>query len=475
MSTNSDVKSQKLHSGTGLGRILLAYIVICVIPIAFYVGPFYLTLLRVFLLIAIPYSVVKLTGDRNEKIVPADYLIGLYVIWTILSEFTNTGKYNLQEIGSNGVEIIGGYVVGRTYIKTTSQFVTLIRALVLAVAVLLPFSILEATTKTPMLQTVFHLIPGTTSNPIVTMEERLGLRRVQSVFPHPILYGIFCAIPFAGSLMLLRVEPKVRVPKVSVVVVALATFLSLSSGAILAVLMQAGLIAYNRAFKTKWKWLLLLGSATALIVFLNLASNRGAVKLFMSYATFSPHNAYYRATSNDWAWRNIIGDSENNIESAIMFGLRDASMWVRPDWLSGSLDNFWLATALKYGAPATIFLLLAIAVSVIRISRRDFSPDGFAERVRLSWSISMLSLCFSLYTVHIWGNVFSVLFFMLGAGQFLIRSTEGRSDELADLKEQSKASQKPQYRRTHSTSRTIEFTGTKNLSLPRGKARSHYF
>jgi len=52
--------------------------------------------------------------------------------------------------------------------------------------------------------------------------------------------------------------------------------------------------------------------------------------------------------------------------------------------------------------------------------RRDFMSDIRLTLIRRSWVFTFLGLSFTLCTVHVWGSVYSFVFFMLGSGMWLI-------------------------------------------------------
>ncbi len=97
--------------------------------------------------------------------------------------------------------------------------------------------------------------------------------------------------------------------------------------------------------------------------------------------------------------------------------------WKRPVYMiSGSMDNFWLVIAVRYGIPAFLCLALGVFVPLLRIIFRDFRADPRLAQVRLAWVLTFVCLSFTLATVHIWGNIFSFVFFMFGAGVWMVRA-----------------------------------------------------
>ncbi|MEO5953666.1 MAG: O-antigen ligase domain-containing protein, partial [Chloroflexia bacterium] len=120
----------------------------------------------------------------------------------------------------------------------------------------------------------------------------------------------------------------------------------------------------------------------------------------------------WRAIIFDWGMKNVWGSPFVGI------GMND---WVRPSYMtSGSMDNFWLVMAVRYGIPGFLLLATGYALAVFRILRRDFSTDIVLAQIRRAWVFTFLGLSFTLSTVHIWTNIYSFVFFMFGAGMWLI-------------------------------------------------------
>ena len=84
----------------------------------------------------------------------------------------------------------------------------------------------------------------------------------------------------------------------------------------------------------------------------------------------------------------------------------------------GSVDNFWLATAMRYGLPGFLFLVLAIGFGVFRImSRQDLSAE--AARYRTGHLLALFGLFVVLGTVHMWGSVSIFVMTYIGAGSWI--------------------------------------------------------
>src|SRR5699024_297760 len=126
-------------------------------------------------------------------------------------------------------------------------------------------------------------------------------------------------------------------------VVAMSTFFSLSSGALLAFIVQCGFIAYELVTAPnprRWRvfaWGCVLG-----YIVLDLIAAKSPFHTLVHKATFSVGSSYNRIL----IWRY---GTDNVVDNPI-FGI-GSNDWARPSWMGDSVDNFWLLFAMQYGLP----------------------------------------------------------------------------------------------------------------------------
>ncbi len=109
-------------------------------------------------------------------------------------------------------------------------------------------------------------------------------------------------------------------------------------------------------------------------------------------------------------------------------GLND---WARPDWMSPSVDNFWLLMAMRYGLPGLTLLALAFLLHMMFLVRaKNLSEEAWM--LRLGYTVTLCGLIFILATVDIWDAVQIFVFFFLGTGAFLYTSDQSESREAAE-------------------------------------------
>lgn len=399
-----------------LSPVVWIYLLFVITPVEFSIGSVALTPLRMLLLIMVVPLTVRLFAGQFGKVTAVDALFFLHMAWATLAVAINNPTRVVENVGSAAVEFLGGYLVARAYIRTPGQFVTLIKALIVIVAVLVPFGVPELFSGKPLIPGLVEAVPGLGSAEDIVNPKRMGLERVQNVFDHPIHYGLFCSVAF--TLLILGLYRRISVSKQLfwASFVLAGVFMSLSSGAVLAIILQVGLLAWAlMLWRVQRKWMILLCLMALAYVTVDLLSNRTPSKVFMTYATFSAQTAYYRANINEWGMYNVW---QNPI-----FGLGLKS-WIRPAYmLKGSVDNFWLVMAMRYGIPGFLLLVAGYLWGLILIGRAklDFSPG--TSLLRLAWMITFCGMSFTLVTVHVWSTMYSFVFFMFGTGMWFINHT----------------------------------------------------
>ncbi len=407
--------AKPIRTIAGLKWPVALYLLCLIVPIGFNAGSLAMTSLRLLLLLMIVPITLRLIMGYYGRILLTDVLFFAHIGWAGLALAINNPDQVVQQFGSVGMEFIGGYAIGRAYIRGPEDFTALARWLVISVLILFPFAILETLSGHALIVETIRKLPGLTSVVPVAAEPRMGLERVQAVFAHPIHFGLFCAVVMSLAFVGLKGRLPLPFRWGASGVVGMSGFLALSSGALLAILLQLALFAWSTVFaRIRWRWWLLVGVFAVIYVAIDVLSNRTPLRVFMSYATFSAHTAYWRSIIFEWGMVNVWKHPLFGI------GLND---WERPYYMySGSMDNFWLVMAVRYGIPAFLLLVLGYAWSLIVIMARDFTSDPVLTQFRRAWVFTFLGLSFTLCTVHIWANIYSFCFFMYGAGMWLVEA-----------------------------------------------------
>lgn len=390
---------------------VVIYVIAVLFPASFYAGPLFLTILRVILLVMAPVLLIRLFSGAYGRMLLTDWAFLGFMGWMGLALTIRSPDMAVTQMGSLGIEFLGGYLMGRAYVRDKETMYALILVLAKAAIFLLPFAAYEAVTGRSLLLSAIEAIPGMSAPKQFDMPPRMGLIRVQSVFPHPILFGMYASASCA--LILVGLRGVVSTPKRYFLTAASVgcVMLSLSSGALLAVVLQMMLVGWALVFRNnKYCWHFFLALAAVFYVVVDMGSNRSPLDVFMSYATFSSGTAYIRKLIFDWGMVNVRANP--------IFGL-GMNDWVRAHFLKSSVDNFWLLNTMRYGIPGFLLLALGYFGALWQIGRRNLSASPRLVNLRLAWVITFSGLGFTLCTVHIWNNAYSFVFFMFGAGMWL--------------------------------------------------------
>lgn len=402
-----------LFQSVRLPMPVVFFLLTVITPISFSVGPLNLTPTRLVLLALIIKLTIDLLRGRFGPIMLVDVMFFLHVVWVAVAMYVNNPDRVIEFAGSTSVEFIGAYLIGRGYIRDPATFLRLIRMLVFIMIFLLPFAVVESVFNRALILEFWDKMPGVKAIDNFFMDKRWGLDRAQVILHHPILFGLFAASAFSVCLIGLKgVYGNFTRVLFSAVIFA-CVFLSLSGGALMSMMMQMVLIVWAFVFSfTKARWLLLLVFTCVAYIVVDLLSNRTPIMVFLNYATFSPHSAY---------WRTIIFDvGMDNVWANPLFGV-GLNDWERPSWMhSGSMDNFWLVMAVRYGIPGFALVAVPFASALWKIGRRNFDADQILWQLRRAWVFTFSGLAITMTTVHIWSTTYAYVFFLFGSGMWLL-------------------------------------------------------
>jgi hypothetical protein len=381
-------------------------------------GGLRLSAYRVVLIVMIlPMLVQLLTGQRGRAHV-FDLLVLAHCGWAVLALIAWGGL--AQGIESGGIYVVecaGAYLLGRLYIRSYADFSAVARAYVALVVATLAFTIPEALTGIHFLH---DGISGAVGGPMAPfIEPRMGLERTFGPFDHPILYGVFSASAFSLAYFVVAERRLMNVSGMAKVMgVGLATFMSASGGPYLVLMMQGFVAAWERVLgKVQGRWAALFTLFGLTYVAIDLFSTKTPFHVFVNYFTFSKQSAYNRILIFEY------GTAEVARHPIFGIGLGD---WERPVWMSDSMDNFWLVTAVRYGIPALVLLLGLLLGLVYAVGRRKGLPPEW-RRARHAWAFTLFGITVAAATVHLWNALFVLFLFLIGAGAWLIDARPDRA------------------------------------------------
>lgn len=394
---------------------VLIYVLCVVFPVSFSLGSLNLTSVRLLLIVMIIPLTIRLLMGKYGRVIATDILFMLHILWATVALAVNNPDRVIEQAGSVGIEFIGGYVLARAYIRSPEDFLGLCRLLVGLVLVLLPFAIVEAVTERHPLLEILGSLPGLGTVPEIAQDKRLGFNRVQGAFAHAIHFGLFAAIAMSMCVVGLKGTMNTARRLISGTLIFVTGFLALSSAAIIALALQLGLLLWSIVFKRlRWRWWFLVSLFVMAYIAVDLLSDRKPIYVFVSYMTFSAGTGYYRVLTFEWGMVNVVANPIFGI------GLND---WVRAPWMiTASVDNYWLLMAMSYGIPGFLFVALGYIIVLWRVMWRDLEGDAQLMQLRRAWVFNFMGLSFMLFTVHVWGNMYSFVFFMFGAGVWFLEA-----------------------------------------------------
>lgn len=391
--------------------LMVVFVISLLIPGTFNVfGGITLSASRLVVLLAIIPLVMAWLGGAAGRIILPDLLMIAHAVWMLVAYIYNHGGERIPFGIITGIELYGGYLMGRIMIRSPEDFRRFFRYMLVAFVILLPFVLYELQTGRPIMQTISRTLFGI-SHGGGAGGMRMGFWRVQSVMQHPILFGVFCSISIANIFYIWRENIAKALSGAGLAL--FLTFSSLSSGPLLAGMSQLCMILWGRMTGNNWRALVII--AVALYLFLSVASNRGPLVLMIETLTFNPGTGWIRI--------HIYNHGMNNVWASPIFG-RGLHDWVRPFWLTPSVDNFWLLTAMRFGVVGFLLLVAALALNVWHIVRAK-NLSATATRYRTGYMIGLVGLCFTLSTVHVWGPTYVLTLFYFGAGAwFFVQGPE---------------------------------------------------
>ena len=403
------------HNGRAAVRkstliIVSAFIISLTIPIIFYIGPMRLSPYRLLLvLLFVPCFLSWISGSA-DRIHFADILILFSALWGAIALSVNARfEEAIEPAGILLIETFGSYLLARTLIRGQEDFEFMVRMFFWTVLFLTPFAMFEAITGRPIiLEAIRSVFPVIGNSNIGT---RMGLYRAQVLFEHPILYGSFCASGFGLAYYVIAYKKSSLGKLGPTLAVTLAAFLSVSAGALASVVVQVLVLLWDkvtRAIINRWRLFGILSVCAYFLV--DLISNRSPFHVFVTYLTFNTGSAYNRIL----IWDH--GSAEVLRHPLFGIGFND---WVRPYWMSSSMDNFWLVVAVRYGLPSLLGLAIGIILIMRSIGRAKLQSEQF-DSYRTGLIIALVGMIVAGCTVHYWNALYSWFMFLVGSGVWML-------------------------------------------------------
>lgn len=380
------------------------------IPWIITVGPLRMSAYRLVLLVMLAPLLVAWLGGKAGRFRVADFALVGYCSWCFVSICVIHGlAYAVQPAGMIFIETIGAYLLARCYIRSADDFRGMVSVLFTIVALLLPFAFLETvTTRNVLLEWFASVLPTFQDR---FMDPRWGLRRAQSVFEHPILYGVFCASCLSLTHLVLGEGKSFARRWSGTGIVAAAAFVSLSAGPLTALTSQTMLLGWNWLLRAvAQRWTILLGFALLAVVSIELLASRSIPVVFMSYFSFDEASAWVRVE----IWRYGTASILNHPLFGVGFG-----EWDRAPWMAPSIDMFWIIDGIRHGIPAEALMLLAFASLYLAIAFKA-GLDTRSALYRTAYLVAMTGFFLVGWTVYFWSATYVLFLFLLGSGAWML-------------------------------------------------------
>lgn len=389
--------------------IFLLLCFLCPTEFSVFLGDIRLPPHRIALLVLIPFALMRVVTRSDTRLRAFDGLFILFGIWSMfVYAYHGVGISGFIYGGSLALETTGSYFIARAWVRDVETLRNTLKValgvIVIAALIALPETLFGHVYTHDFLAKLTGYYHPT------SVHTRLGLTRAYGTFDHPIHYGTFCAALLAmfwyaerGTFGRLRRSA----------VISGATFLGLSSAPILCLIIQGGLITWERLTRgfTGRVWLT-IGGVVAAYIGIALLATRSPTAILATTLTLDSSTGYYRLLIWDHGLQNVWA------HPLLGIGLAD---WARPQWMaSDTIDAFWLLTAMRSGLPSVTILVLGLALLVRAVNKRGVkNKSALTRALSRGWLFSLIALCFIATTVHFWNVSLTFFFFFIGlAGTF---------------------------------------------------------
>jgi hypothetical protein len=430
------------------------FIVAICLPFIFWFGAFRMSPYRVVLMLTFIPAIVAWLSGKSGKPTSIDYCFLFSSLWAALALFISADFFEIYQTAIIFfVETFGSYLLARVYVANYNQFLKFVKFLAGTLLLLFPFAMIETLGHTNLILLALNKLGH--SYYIVDIGARMGLYRSQVVFEHPILWGVFASSMFGIIVYTLGSGRGLALRGFYTIVAFAATISSVSSGALVSLAVQIILMTWDKVTQgIKNRWRILSAIAIAMYVTVDLLSNRTPFQVFITYLTFSAQSSYNRV--NIWTF----GTAEVWRHPFFGIGMGD---WERPRFMSASMDNFWLVTAVRYGLPSLILLSCGIIGLMRRMGKAKLLSTAM-ESGRLGLMTTYVGLIFSGCTVHYWNSMYCWVMFLFGLGHWCLAypqlgKSEATTAATENLKRQVPVRTNPQKLRPSPRKATVRETG----------------
>ncbi|MEL6374122.1 MAG: hypothetical protein AAFR04_09155 [Pseudomonadota bacterium] len=396
--------------GTPRAIQLLVLSFLCPTEFSLFLGTFRLPPHRLVLIVLLPLALHRIMTRRDIHWRTFDTAVLTSAIWAMYVFAHHLGNdAGIKYGGSLALESLGAFLIARAFVRDAETFratcATLLAAVVCAGLIAMPETFLGKLYVHDTLAKLTGYVHPT------GVEKRLGLTRAYGTFDHPIHYGTFAASVLAITWF---TQTKATQQRVKAAIIAVITFLGLSSAPMLCLALQGGMIAWEKVTRTVTNRVtMLVGAIVALYFAASMVMTRSPFAFVATGFTLDPWTGYYRLQ----IWEHGL----NNVGANPLMGI-GLNDWARPEWMvSDTVDAFWLVLMMRQGLPALFLLLLSITLMIRAVNARGMAPQTHpgVRNYGKGWMMGLVALSLIACTVHYWNVLHSYFFFILGLGGWL--------------------------------------------------------
>lgn len=375
--------------------------------------PFY----RIFILAMVPLIIGRFSSGRTRVDV-ADWLLLLMAIWMIFS-FVDVYGLRIGVVRGGGVAIdaAGAFLIARVSIDGTAALRRVLIAIAPALALAGLEMMMESLSNRLLVRPAFAAVFGNVaayaegravgSLDIVRAQDiRFGLLRAFGPFPHPILGGVILA-----SMLPFWIMGGVRSwPRWLGIASGVLGLFSVSSAAFLALALGVGLwmLDWLRRFTTV-RWPLITSGLLLVLLAVEMISSSGIVRL-LARVSLDPQTAFYRILIWQYGTESVVEHP--------LYGIGYAS-YVRPSWMSPSIDAHFLALAVSNGLVVPVLLIIALVVTMIRLGQRSARLLHADRNLLVACNFTLFIAVVSALTVTFFGGANIWFMAMIGVAASL--------------------------------------------------------
>jgi len=310
------------------------------------------------------------------------------------------------------------YFVARVAVRNIDCYRYFVRIVLLIAVISAVFALVEMLTGRSLIRNAYHIFFPKVSH-LYLGEQRLSLYRSLATFRHWILLGLYCVVAYALAVCVKHYHLNMNRTfyKVCLALSMAGVFASLSSGPWMAFILCLFCLVYGRIMRNvRGRWKILLITIGMGFLCLSVLSNRGPIRLAINYLTLDTHTGYVRLAM----WESVFA----LMSDYWMLGWGWRGDWPRAEWyIWSSIDSFFAVNLVRSGIFAVLSIIAFFAYCWYRLSK-VVDRECLATSEAKGWIIATVALFITGFTVHFFGNLVYVIYFMLGAGQMLFSANE---------------------------------------------------